>query len=130
MADPPMQALGNPAQDENADPTPADTDAPTPNQPAPPNPAGPTVAVPKVPVLNLPVPNQPALMQPALAAPQIIHQQGLNWSHFKLEFAGRPEEDAEAHLHTNDWMITHNFPNDVKVQRFCLTFGRRGKIMV
>ena len=41
---------------------------------------------------------------------------------FKPEFAGRPEEDAEAHLlHTNDWMITNNFPDDVKVQRFCLT---------
>ena len=50
-----------------------------------------------------------------------MHQQVLNWSHFKPEFAGRPEEDAEAHLCTNDWMITHNFPNDVKVQRFCLT---------
>ena len=45
----------------------------------------------------------------------------LNWSHFKPEFAGRPEEDAEAHLLcTNDWNITHNFTNDVKVQRFCL----------
>ena len=61
-------------------------------------------------------------MQPALAAPKIIHQQVLNWPHFKLEFAVRPDEDAEAHLlHTNDWMMTHNFPNDVKVQRFCLT---------
>ena len=34
-------------------------------------------------------------MQPALVAPQIIHQQVLNWSHFKPELAGRPEEDAE-----------------------------------
>ena len=25
------------------------------------------------------------------------------------------------HLHTNNWIITHNFPNDVKVQSFCLT---------
>ena len=24
-------------------------------------------------------------------------------------------------LRTNDWMETHNFPEDVKVQRFCLT---------
>ena len=46
----------------------------------------------------------------------------LNWSHFKPEFADRPEEDVEAHLLcTNDWMVTHNFPQDVKVQRFCLT---------
>ena len=32
------------------------------------------------------------------------------------------EEDAEAHLlRTNDWMDTHNFQDQVKVQRFCLT---------
>ena len=35
---------------------------------------------------------------------------------------GKPEEDAEAHLlHPNDWMNTHHFYEDVKVQRFCLT---------
>ena len=40
----------------------------------------------------------------------------MNWSHFK------PEEDVEVHLlHTNDWMTTHDFPEVVKVQRFCLT---------
>ena len=45
-----------------------------------------------------------------------------NWSHFKPEFAGKPKEDAEAHLlHTNDWMRTHNFNEADKVQRFCLT---------
>ena len=118
MADPPAPAPANPDQDGNADPipanpAPADPDAPASNQPAPANPAGPAVHVPCL----QPVPNQFAL-----ASPQIIHQQVLNWSHFKPEFAGRPEEDAEAHLlHTNDWMVTHNFPNDVKVQRFCLT---------
>ena len=46
----------------------------------------------------------------------------VNWSNFKPEFAGKPEEDAEAHLLcTNDWMQTHNFEVNVKVQRFCLT---------
>ena len=46
----------------------------------------------------------------------------LNWSHFRPEFSGKPEEDAEAHLlRTNDWMETHNCPDMVKVQRFCLT---------
>ena len=46
----------------------------------------------------------------------------LNWSHFKPEFAGKPDEDAEAHLlRTNDWMDTHVFPEGVKAQRFCLT---------
>ena len=78
----------------------------------------------------MPVPNQPVPNEPALAAPQIIHQQVLNWSHFKPEFAGRPEEDVEAHLlRTNDWMVTHNFPNDVKVHKILLNVSRRGKIM-
>ena len=46
----------------------------------------------------------------------------LNWSYFKPEFSGKPEEDAEEHLlRTNDWMETHNFPVDQKVRRFCLT---------
>ena len=46
----------------------------------------------------------------------------LNWSHFKPEFAGKPEEDAETHLlRTNDWIDTYQFPEGVKVQRFCLT---------
>ena len=39
----------------------------------------------------------------------------LNWSHFKSDFSGKPEEDVEAHLlRTNDWMTTHDFPNDQK----------------
>ena len=38
-----------------------------------------------------------------------------NWSHFKPEFAGNRDEDAEAHLlRTNNWMDTHVFPEDVK----------------
>ena len=45
----------------------------------------------------------------------------INWSNFKPEFSGKPE-DAEAHLlHSNDWMNAHCFVNGVKVQRFCLT---------
>ena len=45
----------------------------------------------------------------------------LNWSNFKPEFSGKPEEDAEAHLLcTNDWMDAHCFNEDIKVQRFCL----------
>ena len=117
MVDPPVPAPVNPDQNQPADLAPADPNAPAPNEPAPEepvpsNPAGPT----------MPIPNQPALRQPAPADPQMIHQQVLNWSHFKPEFLGRPEEDVEAHpLCTNDWMITHKFPNEVKVQRFCLT---------
>ena len=46
----------------------------------------------------------------------------LNWSNFKPEFTGKPEEDAEAHLlHSNDWMETHCFEEGIRVQRFCLT---------
>ena len=35
----------------------------------------------------------------------------MNWSHFKPEFSGK----------SDDWMNTHDFPEVVKVQRFCLT---------
>ena len=46
----------------------------------------------------------------------------LNWSDFKPDFSGKPEENAEVHLlRTNDWMTTHDFPEDQKVRRFCLT---------
>ena len=62
---------------------------------------------------------QPPPQQPQIS-PQ--HQMHLNWSHFKPEFSGKPEEDVEAHLlQTNDWMTTHDFSEAVKVQRFCLT---------
>ena len=62
---------------------------------------------------------QPSPQQPQLS-PQ--HQMHMNWSHLKPEFSGKPEEDVEVHLlQTNDWMTTHDFPEAVKVQRFCLT---------
>ena len=45
-----------------------------------------------------------------------------NWSNFKPEFLGKPDEDAEVHLlGSNDWMNAHHFVEGVKVQRFCLT---------
>ena len=45
-----------------------------------------------------------------------------NWSHFNPEFTGKPEEDVEVHLLcTKDWMQTHNFEENVMVQRFCFT---------
>ena len=56
---------------------------------------------------------------PPDAPQQLMH---MNWSHFKPEFSGKPDEDVEEHLlRTNDWMTTHDFPEAVKVQRFCLT---------
>ena len=46
----------------------------------------------------------------------------LNWSHFKPKYAGKPEEDVEAHLlRMNAWMDTLKFLDQVKVQSFCLT---------
>ena len=46
----------------------------------------------------------------------------LNLSHFKPEFSGKSEEDAEAYLlRKNNWMDMHQFLEAVKVQRFCLT---------
>ena len=46
----------------------------------------------------------------------------LNWSHFRPEFSGTHNEDAEAHLlRMEDWITSHNFPEDHKVGWFCLT---------
>ena len=68
-----------------------------------------------------PPPHKPFLHN-APIVPGAPQRPQLNWSHFKPKFAGKPEEDAEAHLlKTNDWMDTHDFPDHVNVQRFCLT---------
>ena len=59
-----------------------------------------------------PVPTQP---------PVLMRNNQLNWSHFRPEFSGKPEEDADAHLlRMEDWMTTHDFPEDQNVRRFCL----------
>ena len=53
----------------------------------------------------------------------------LNWSHFKPEFSGKPDKDAKAHLlRTNDWMDTHGFQDNIKVQRFCLTLKGEARL--
>ena len=68
--------------------------------------------------------NHPA--PPAQQGQQIVH---LNWSHFKPEFSGKPDEDAESHLLcTNDWMTTHHFVASVKVQQFCLTLSGEARL--
>ena len=59
---------------------------------------------------DIPVPPAPQVLrqptQPTQQSQQVVH---LNWSHFKPEFSGKPE-DAEAHpLRTNDWMNTNHF---------------------
>ena len=53
----------------------------------------------------------------------------LNWSYFKAEFSGKMEVDAVAHLlKTNDWMEKHNFPEDTKVRRFCLSLTGEARL--
>ena len=92
----------NPDSDEDDDQVPDQVPNQVPNQ------------VPDPPSLNPVLPND--LVVPAPPRPQ------LNWSHFKPKYAGKPDEDAKAHLlRTNDWMDTHKFLDHVKVQRFCLT---------
>ena len=68
------------------------------------------------PVLQNPPPSPTPKYPPPPQNPNIpivpIHQTPyippLNWSHFKPEYSGKPDEDAEAHLlRTNDWMDTH-----------------------
>ena len=81
---------------------------------------------------NLPIPNQPLDLpaeepdQPNNANPLPenlpipMANQHLNWPHFKPDFSGKPG-DAEAHLlRTNDWMTTHDFPNDQKGKEILL----------
>ena len=96
-----------------------DQDQP-PNQPPnpppnkPPNPPPQAPMPPPNPQENPPNPMQ--LQAPPAQMPQ------LSWSYFKPEFSSKPEEDVIAHLlRRNDWMETHNFPEEAKVQRFCLT---------
>ena len=88
---------------------------------------GPAVPAPPAPAPPTPGPDWLALQVPA--APQVHVGQQMNWSHFRSEFAGKPEGDGKAHLLcTNDQMNKHNFPGDVRVQRFCLTLLREARL--
>ena len=76
-------------------------------------------------VLQPPQQPLPQTLQPQQAHQAHMH---INWSHFKPEYSGKSEKDVEAHLlRTNDWMNTHDFPDNVKVQRFCLTLTREAR---
>ena len=67
-----------------------------------------------------PLPEQP---------PLLMANNQLNWSHFKPDFSGKPKEDAEVHFwRTTDWMTTHDFPEDQKVRRFCLTLSGKARL--
>ena len=67
-----------------------------------------------------PLPEQP---------PVLMANNQISWSHFKPDFSGKSKEDAEVHLlRTNDWMTTHNFPEDQKVRRICLTLSGEARL--
>ena len=76
--------------------------------------------------LQQPAPAQPVPAGPVVPALQVFYQ---NWIGKKPEFSGKPEEDAESHLlSTRDWMEAHNFPDEVKVRRFCLTLTGEARL--
>ena len=80
-----------------------------PNLPHPPNPPNP--------------PNPPPMEED----PPQPHQ--LNWSYFKPEISGKMEEDAVVHvLKSDDWKYRHNFLEDTKVRRFCLTLTGEARL--
>ena len=79
--------------------------------------------VPPAPLVQLPAPPEQLIVPPAQpivppAQPiQTASMLQLNLSYFKPEFTGKPDEDAEVQLlRTNDWMDTHAFAENVKVQ--------------
>ena len=73
-------------------------------------------------------PNQPPNLPLNPPIPMANPQQ-LNWLYFKPEFVGKAEENVEAHLfRMNNWMDTHNFPDDQKVRRFCLTLTSKARL--
>ena len=79
----------------------------------------PPPVVPPASPVPLPVPPVQLIVPPVQPIPthpiQPTHMPYLNWLHFKAEFAGKPDEDMEAHpLRTNNWMDTHAFPEGVK----------------
>ena len=119
---PPDQAAQLPEQQHNIPnlplPPPKPAHLPIPPSPPPPPPIQ-QYLPPNPPNPPTPQPNPEDPMSP----PNPPQPQQLNWSYFKPEFSGKPEEDATAHLlKTIDWMETHNFfLNDTKVRRFSLT---------
>ena len=101
----------NPAEEPQEQEDLADTPVEEPHPPA------------HIPAEDIEQPQNPGNPNPILVHPPIpMANKQLNWSHFRPEFSGTPNEDAEAHLlRTEDWMTTHDFQEDQKVGRFCLT---------
>ena len=83
-----------------------------------------------IPVGDAEEPQNTGNFNPIPAQPPILMANNqLNWSHLRPEFLGKPKEDAEAHLlRTEDWMTTHDFPEDQKVRSFCLTLMQGARL--
>ena len=68
-------------------------------------------------------------MPDASIVPGVPQRPELHWSHFKPKYAGKPEEDMETYLlRMNDWMDTHNFQDQVKLQRLSLTLVEEARL--
>ena len=101
--------------------------------PAPPAPQ-PSSIMPTASPVQLPVPPVKLIASPAQLIPtqpiQPALMPELNWSQFKSEYAGKPDEHVEAHfLRTNNWMGTC-FPRRCQSPAFLSNNSRRSKIMV
>ena len=71
-----------------------------------------------LPQIRIPCPLLILLYQMPFSARSTSKPQ-LNWSHFKPEYAGRPDEDVEAHLlRTNDRMYIYNFWSMLRYKDF------------
>ena len=96
--------------------------------PAPQPPPHYTTSGTSVPLVQQPTPPVQLMVPPAQPI-QPAPMPQLYWSHFKSEFAGKPDKDAEAHLlRTSDWMDTHVFWEGVKFQQFCLTLEGEARL--
>ena len=75
---------------------------------------------------GVPTPNQRHQQQPQNQDQAGLQQQQhiyLNWSNFKPEFSGKPDEDAEEHLLcSNNLMNAHHFANGIKPKDFVLHY--------
>ena len=88
------------------------------------DPPAPSTSGPAVPTKQHKQPEAPQVPWIALqpVTPQVAQEPPLNWSHFRPEFAGKPEKVVEVYLlHTNDWINLHNILEGLKVNRFHLT---------
>ena len=83
-----------------------------------------------IPAEDVEQPQNPGNPNPLPVQPPVpMANNQLNWSHFRPEFSGTPNEDVEAHLlRMEDWMTTHNSPEDQKVGRFCLTLTGEARL--